>query len=607
VRLNRDATKGTNTMLKVSRAFTDRIAFAVVVLATIIVPGRASADWPTFGRALTTALGDQLGSAITSDGADGALVAWRDQGSAPFNFDIQHVLASGEVDAAWPVNGRVLLPQPLAQSIDPQTLGPPSLVEDGAGGAIVIWSDGRSVVNGSDIYAQHILASGVVDPSWPANGATVCSVTGEQSGPASVSDGAGGAFISWTDNRAGPTLSDRDIYAHHVLASGLVDPNWPANGTAVTTAPKAQISPVIVADGVGGILVTWSDLRTGNPGMDLFAEHVLGSGALDPAWPVNGFGVSTALGTQTAQSMIPDGTHGTIVAWTDTRDGTNEIFAQRVTISGAIFPGWPANGRAVSVGGTDEVLPTLATDGENGAIVAWGGGSSGHHNMLAQHVLASGVLDPAWSATGNSLGSANSEQTSQSMASDGHGGAIVSWQQNDDQTQIDIFAQHVLASGELDSAYPAIGLAVCALPNLQHEPQIVAAGTDGAIVAWMDTRDGLSDVYAFQILQAIVVGVPDRTGATEISFARPSPNPSRGSFALRYQLPRAARVSLTIFDINGRRVRDLFSGLEQAGAHAVDWDLRDARGEAVRAGVYIARLDVERRTLAQKLVAVGSR
>jgi flagellar hook capping protein FlgD len=607
VRLSRDASGGIYTVLKASREFSNRIAFAVSVLAMLVAPGRASADWPAFGRALTTALGDQLGSAMTSDGAGGAIVTWRDQGSVPRNIDIQHVLASGEVDAAWPVNGRVLLPVSLALSIDPQTLGAPSLVQDGAGGAIVIWSDGRSVVNGSDIYAQHILASGVVDPSWPVNGATVCSVVGEQIGPASVSDGAGGAFISWTDNRAGPALSDRDIYAQHVLASGQTDPNWPANGTAVTTAPQAQISPGIVADGVGGILVTWSDLRTGNPGMDLFAEHVLESGALDPAWPVNGFGVCTAPGTQTSQSMIPDGTHGMIVAWDDTRDGTNEIFAQRVTISGTIVPGWPTNGRAVSVGGTDEVFPTIVTDGGNGAIVAWGGGNSGHHNMLAQHLLDSGVLDPAWSATGNSLGSANSEQQNQSIASDGHGGAIVAWQQSDDLTQIDIFAQHVLASGALDSAYPASGRSVCALLNLQHEPHIVAAGTDGAIVAWMDTRDGLTDVYALQVLQAGTVGVPNPTGATEISFARPTPNPSRGSLVLRYQLPRAAPVSLAIFDIAGRRVRDLISGSEQAGAHAVDWDLRDARGEAVQAGVYIARLDVGRRTLTQKLIAVGSR
>ena len=41
-----------------------------------------------------------------------------------------------------------------------------------------------------------------------------------------------------------------------------------------------------------------------------------------------------------------------------------------------------------------------------------------------------------------------------------------------------------------------------------------------------------------------------------------------------------------------------------AGAHAVGWDLRDDDGAAVGIGIYFARLEVERRTLIQKLAAV---
>src|SRR5204863_2209560 len=107
---------------------------------------------------------------------------------------------------------------------------------------------------------------------------TVCSVIGEQIVPAIISDGAGGAFVAWMDSRSGTTLTDIDVFAQHVLASGAVDPNWPVNGAPVTIAPKAQTGPALVADGVGGFFVTSNDLRSGNPGVDVFAEPVLRSG-----------------------------------------------------------------------------------------------------------------------------------------------------------------------------------------------------------------------------------------------------------------------------------------------------------------------------------------
>jgi len=350
--------------------------------------------------------------------------------------------------------------------------------------------------------------------------------------------------------------------------------------------------------------VAWTDLRSGNPGTDIYAQHLSGTGAVDPAWPVDGLGLCTAAGSQSGSSMIPDGAHGAIVAWTDSRDGTNQVYAQRVSSSGAIASGWSVDGQLVSTGGTDEQLPALASDGAGGAIVAWGGGNSGHHNSLAQHLLASGALDAAWPVTGRSLGFTPSEATNQVIAPDGAGGAIVAWQQSDDVTQNDIFAQHVLASGALDAAYPVNGRAVCALPRLQHEPKIVATGAGGAIVTWMDTRDGLNDIYALQVLQAGTVDVPGPTGPAEISFAHPSPSPARGPVTLRYALPRAAAVRLAIFDITGRRVRELVSAAQPPGPYAIAWDLRDQRGAPVGVGTYFARLEVERHTFTHKVTMV---
>jgi hypothetical protein len=263
------------------------------------------------------------------------------------------VLASGEVDAAWPVNGRALLTDALAHTIVPQGTEFPVIASDGAGGAIVAWPDARSTLNGLDIYAHHVLASGAPDPAWPVNGVTVCSVIREQGSPVIVSDGAGGAFVAWVDSRAGPTVGDLDVYAQHVLATGVVDPAWPANGTAVCTAAKAQFGPQMlrIADGV---IVTWTDARSGNPGDDIYAQHVQASGVVDAAWPANGRALTTAAGSQTAPHITSDGGSGAFVTWTDDRDGTNHIYAQRVSSAGVIAAGWAANGQPV---GTTSCAP----------------------------------------------------------------------------------------------------------------------------------------------------------------------------------------------------------------------------------------------------------
>src|SRR5262249_15408727 len=152
------------------------------------------AEWPTFGRAIDTAPGDHLGPVIARDGAGGAIIAWSDNHLLPLNIRVQHVLANGLVDVGWPLNGRALLTESAGRAIIPGGLESRAIVSDGAGGAIVTWPDDRGSSTGVDVRAQHVLATGAIDPSWPVNGATLCAVIGEQSGPAILSDGAGGAF-----------------------------------------------------------------------------------------------------------------------------------------------------------------------------------------------------------------------------------------------------------------------------------------------------------------------------------------------------------------------------------------------------------------------------
>ncbi len=103
----------------------------------------------------------------------------------------------------------------------------PTIVSDGSGGAIITWQDYRGGSN--DVYAQRINASGVVQ--WTVDGVAISTITGSsQNSPTITSDGLGGAIITWTDTRSG----NADIYAQRINASGVVQ--WTANGVAISTA-----------------------------------------------------------------------------------------------------------------------------------------------------------------------------------------------------------------------------------------------------------------------------------------------------------------------------------------------------------------------------------
>jgi hypothetical protein len=125
-------------------------------------------------------------------------------------------------------------------------------VSDGAGGTIIVWEDSRS--GNVDIYAQLVDASG--NTLWTTAGEPVCTATGIQDQPQLVSDGAGGAIISWDDYRSGGTS---DLYAQRVDASGSM--LWTADGEAVCTLTGDQFYSQLTSDGAGGAIITWLENR----------------------------------------------------------------------------------------------------------------------------------------------------------------------------------------------------------------------------------------------------------------------------------------------------------------------------------------------------------
>jgi hypothetical protein len=80
------------------------------------------------------------------------------------------------------------------------------------------------------------------------------------------------------------------------------------------------------------------------------------------------------------------------------------------------------------------------------------------------------------------------------------------------------------------------------------------------------------------------------------------PNPFNPSTTIRYAMPEASDVRLVVYNILGQEVRVLVNQYLPAGAHAIQWDGRDAIGRGVASGIYVYRLAAGDRVAVKKMI-----
>lgn len=261
--------------------------------------------------------------------------------------------------------------------------------------------------------------SGAGAALW-GSGVPVCTAPLHQGNPAVAAAGDGGALFAWIDIRNGV---DFDVYAQRLDAAGA--PQWTVNGVAVAALGGAQLGAAVLPDGSGGAFVAWSDGRTdANGGPDLYLQRLNAAGV--PQWGAGGIAVATVTGTQEGPTLARDGAGGVFVAWSDTRDGLRDVYLQRIHADGTAA--WMAGGILVGGGVNDQMLAVMAPDGVGGVFVAWEDHRIGRDTGLdiyAQRVDMNGT--PLWRANGIPVASDLLRQTWPSITPDGAGGALVAW------------------------------------------------------------------------------------------------------------------------------------------------------------------------------------
>ena len=77
---------------------------------------------------------------------------------------------------------------------------------------------------------------------------------------------------------------------------------------------------------------------------------------------------------------------------------------------------------------------------------------------------------------------------------------------------------------------------------------------------------------------------------TDFDLAQNYPNPFNPVTTIGYSLPKASDMLLNIYDMQGKLVKTLVSGVQPAGFHSVAWDGTNNASELSPSGIFIYRM-----------------
>ena len=130
-------------------------------------------------------------------------------------------------------------------------------------------------------------------------------------------------------------------------------------------------------------------------------------------------------------------------------------------------------------------------------------------------------------------------------------------------------------------------------------------GANDLVVLGRSVEGGPGGAFVFLNHGVPSTAVAAETAATPSTFVLGAnyPNPFNPATTIPLAVPAGADdVDLTIYNVLGQPVRQVWTGSLAAGAHRLTWDGRDAQGQSVAAGVYMYRLQIGDQTRIRKMV-----
>jgi hypothetical protein len=471
---------------------------------------------------------------------------------------------------------------------------------------------------------------------------------------------------SWTTGGGAHSLAVRGDTLYLVwynASAGVVDMGHQVyfmlyDGTA--WQPAQMISPLVnwrrhswfpscAVDPYGNLHVVWETNDFVATGISIYdiGYRRLSNGSWSSAVNVTG----NAVQGYSWYPAIGCGEDGRVhIAWQDNRQGTFRIFYRQLA-AGA----WGGT-VCLDTGGVYSTLPSLAMIG-NEVAVAW----QGFRDGTAQIYLKM-TSDRAWGED-SCLSQSPTGAYSPALASDPAGGLHLAWEDTRDGNSEIYYRSYRntthswgpvsrITSDPYHSRQPALE----GWPGTTHnaslfwtddrsgsyevftkvlqdgvwQPETMLTTTDGRSslypspaadvngdlnLVWTDFSPSYQlpdgsyynspDIFYVKGLLSKgsgTVGLETETVTPVISFLSASPNPFRNGTSIGFQVATGGKAKVTVYNIAGQKIRQLFAGELGSGASRIYWDSRDDCGNKVAAGVYLVKMEAPGGTATGKML-----
>lgn len=332
---------------------------------------------------------------------------------------------------------------------------------------------------------------------WSPSGTPVCR-NPECLGfiPRIAADNAGGVLIAWHDYRSAVPTA----YAKKLAPDGSTAPGWPSSGVRASSANPQITGLSIVSDGSGGMFVAWADF----PAWDIYLQRLTSTGQVYPGWPSTGVVVCNAAGTQDLPTVVSDGGDGALVVWEDGRVSgePEDIYCSHIMGDSQLAPGWPVNGQEVCADPAPQTRPLAVADNMGGAYVTWMDNRTTPWDLYVIRIQGDGSLAAGWQPNGTLVYAGSYYDFPHALVAQDTSGVFVLFGENPifPQNQ-DLLITRLTADGSVSPGWPTQGVPVSVGPGHQQHARMDSDNAGGVVVVWDDTRTfGQPDVFASRVL-----------------------------------------------------------------------------------------------------------
>ncbi len=131
-----------------------------------------------------------------------------------------------------------------------------------------------------------------------------------------------------------------------------------------------------------------------------------------------------------------------------------------------------------------------------------------------------------------------------------------------------------------------------------EKPSIVVV-SDSISIIWTHTENGKTDIWwAKDKFNPTPGNVDEKIDiSTNYMLNQNFPNPFNASTSFTFSIPNREYVEIAIFDVNGKKVQELFTGIHESGAYRMDWN-----SESLSSGTYFYQIKTNNYIQSKKCV-----